>query len=87
MLVSNPVFCNKELYQDSYFYSLNSSRNVPPTDRIKRIQKQYGNDTNNKSGKQKSKPSSAVNEKKRIRQMLLDGEISEETYRELMDEL
>lgn len=54
------------------FYSLNSSKNVPPTDRIKRIQNKYGN---------------KAAEKKRIRQMLLDGKINEETYRELMDEI
>ena len=69
------------------FYSLNSSKNVPPTDRIKRIQNKYGNSGSNGSGKKSNNSSNKAAEKKRIRQMLLDGEISEETYRELMDEL
>lgn len=68
------------------FYSLNSSRNAPPTDRIRRIQNKYGN-SENTGNKGSNKSSNKAAEKKRIRQMLLDGEISEETYRELMDEL
>ena len=69
------------------FYSLNSSRNVPPTDRIKRIQKKYGDSDSSDAGKNSNKAASKAAEKKRIRQMLLSGEISEETYRELMAEL
>lgn len=69
------------------FYSLNSSRNTPPTDRIKRIQNKYGNGNNLKIAKHSNKSGDLAAEKKRIRQMLLDGEISEETYRELMNDL
>ncbi|MDT3700805.1 MAG: hypothetical protein RO469_15460 [Thermincola sp.] len=68
------------------FYSFNSSKNVPPTDRIRRIQKKYGN-SGGGSGKKSNKSSDKAEEKKVIRQMLLDGEISEETYRELMEDL
>ncbi len=67
------------------FYSLNSSRNVSPKERITRIQNKYG-DSNTKPKKHAGSNNNA-SEKKRIRQMLLDGEISEETYRELMENL
>lgn len=45
------------------FYSLYSSRNVPPTDRIRRIQNKYGNSGNNGSGKNSSKSSNKAAEK------------------------
>ncbi len=69
------------------FYSLYYSKNRPPLDRIDNINMKYGkgsNSGNRKSAGASVKPS---HEKKRIRQMLLDGEISEETYRELMEDL
>lgn len=69
------------------FYSLHSSRNVPPTDRIRRIQNKYGAEENGKSSKHSSSAVNKADEKKHIRQMLLNGEISEETYRELMNDL
>ena len=69
------------------FYSLKSSKNTPPTDRIKRIQNKYGNSNDAKADNPFNKSNGLAAEKKRIRQMLLDGEITEETYRELMNDL
>ena len=78
-------------------YSMYYSKTQPPTARVDRIQKKYGNTSSSKPG-QKSKNGSKSNnngnksnnnssEKKRIRQLLLDGKISEKTYRELIEEI
>jgi len=66
------------------FYAMNNSNKQAPAERIERIQRQ--------SSSKGAKPAAGSNpklarEKKKIRQMLLDGEISEETYRELIAEL
>lgn len=67
------------------FYAMNNSNKQAPAERIERIQRQTG-------GSKGAKPAVSSNpklakEKKKIRQMLLNGEISEETYRELIAEL
>ena len=68
------------------FYSLNRTQDTPPTNRVNRIHNKYGSKNNNSPGSRGDQPKT-TKEKKRIRQMLLDEKISEETYRELIDEL
>lgn len=53
--------------------------------RAQRINNKTGNG-NQKSGKSKNNPT-VSKEKKKLRQMLLNGDISEDTYRELVDEI
>ncbi|MHB1125816.1 MAG: hypothetical protein ACYC2T_02510 [Bacillota bacterium] len=77
------------------FYAMNSNRNQVPASKSRQNQKQKtspkpGKPVNN--GLHKSKPrvtqDSAVQiEKKKVRKLLLDGKISEETYRQLVAEL
>jgi len=69
------------------FYSVNRSQNAPPLDRVNRIHKKYGGKNGNVPDTRREAAPKMTKEKKRIRQMLLDGKISEETYRELIDEL
>jgi len=77
------------------FYSLYYSKNQPPTARVDRIHREYGDRGNGgkgsgskaSGGRNSGISPQAAREKKRIRQMLLDGEISEQTYRELIEEI
>ncbi len=69
------------------FYSMYYSKNQPPTDRVNRIHKKYGGRNNYDSGTKSNASPKTAREKKRIRQLLLDGKISEETYRELIADL
>lgn len=66
------------------FYAVNNSNKQSPAERIERIQRQ----TVSKGAKPAvSNNPKLAKEKKKIRQMLLNGDISEETYRELIAEL
>ena len=65
------------------FYSLVYSKNQPPINRVRRLQSKHENGSASKSNSK----SGGNKERKRIRQLLLDGKISEETYRKLIEEL
>ncbi len=66
------------------FYAMNNSNKQSSAERIERIQRQ---NTSKGARSPVSNNPKLAKEKKKIRQMLLNGEISEETYRELIAEL
>lgn len=71
------------------YYALNNSNK--PNKRVQRIKNKQGKKSvkadENYMTSSKGQNGKLTQEKKKIRQMLLNGEISEETYRELIDDL